>query len=182
VVNILISSRTVSFSCYHLTKKKQEVAEGCKCAVKNNMSNRPFHMTYVALVGHPSHYCRQYITHPLCHHVAYSLLPISTSVYQLPRCCCSLSFSMQRHSLRYESHRSTVRNKLTITYENYTYVSSEYRHQSVQTTQAKYFFIIHFENPNNNYLISTNLRVLHTPTFQRTNKIMKFSAESYFRE
>jgi len=67
------------------------VAKGCKFEVKNSMSNRHFHVTYLAFIGHPSLYYRLYITHPLCHHVACNLLPISTSVYQLPRCCCSIS-------------------------------------------------------------------------------------------
>jgi len=75
------------------------------------MPNRHFQVTCVAFIGHPSHYYRLYITHPLCHHVAYNLLPISTSVYQLPTCCCSLSLSMQRHRPRFESLRSILRKK-----------------------------------------------------------------------
>ena len=127
------------------------MAEGRKYAVKTSMCSRHFHVTYVAFVGHPSHYYRLYITQPLCHHVAYNLLPISTSAYQLPRCCCSLSFNMQRHSPRLESLWSFVLSKLTITSENYTYMGSESSRKSVLTMQAKYFFIFHFENPKYNY-------------------------------
>jgi hypothetical protein len=104
------------------------------------MSNRHFHVTNAAFIGHPSRYHSLYITHPLCHHVAYNLLPISTSLYQHPRCCCSLSFSMQRHCLRFESLRN-----LQLTSEDCTNMGSEYRRKSVLTVQAKHFFIIHSE-------------------------------------
>jgi hypothetical protein len=65
VINILLNSNTINFSCYNLSKK-QRCHKGVKFAVENNMSNRHFHVTCVAFIGHPSHYYRLYITHPLC--------------------------------------------------------------------------------------------------------------------
>jgi hypothetical protein len=64
VINIWFNSSNITFSCYNLSKK-QRCQKGKICS-KNTMSNRHFHVTCVAFIGHPSHYYRLYITHPLC--------------------------------------------------------------------------------------------------------------------